>query len=441
MPTTRFKKLQPALEPVQQFDGIVRGDLVPTEGLPWKTLLPKIHRVSQRFGFHRVETSPVEAADSFRRGLVPEQSSPFFDLSSNKRFGLRPQNFLSALRAYADHRVFEKERTTKWYYLEPVYSVEKNNLSSVHEYGLVSFGEPSPMSDAQVMTTVKVLLEEMGLTRVVFEINHKGCPECAPYYEEVLSRFLEQYKNDLCQSCQNILASSFSEKNPYMGRGLGRVFACSNLACQEILSASPQVLDHLDAACNKQITSLLEALDEIETTYQLNPRFFGDDRSSHTVFQVKVAVPPVESGEQTLAEGGRYNAFASKLMGQEMSVLLFSVPLLSIAKLFEQQGAAEKIERTADVFLINLGELAAKKTLRLFLDLMHNDISVSEQFGENGIKNQFKLAEKRGCAIALVIGQKEAFEGTVILRDVRSGIQEVFSYDRIIDEVRKRLND
>ncbi|OGF00867.1 MAG: hypothetical protein A3I07_00350 [Candidatus Doudnabacteria bacterium RIFCSPLOWO2_02_FULL_42_9] len=91
------------------------------------------------------------------------------------------------------------------------------------------------------------------------------------------------------------------------------------------------------------------------------------------------------------------------------------------------------------MFLVPLGDLAAKKTLRLFTELWNHNIVASEFIGPGSIKTQLKLAESNKVAIALIIGQKEAREGTVILRDVRSGMQELFTYERIIEEVKKRL--
>jgi histidyl-tRNA synthetase len=55
------------------------------------------------------------------------------------------------------------------------------------------------------------------------------------------------------------------------------------------------------------------------------------------------------------------------------------------------------------------------------------------------IKHQLKAAAEKKCEIALIIGQKEALDETVILRDMRSGMQEVFALERIIEEVKKRL--
>jgi len=96
-------------------------------------------------------------------------------------------------------------------------------------------------------------------------------------------------------------------------------------------------------------------------------------------------------------------------------------------------------ENRSDVFLVPLGELASKKSLRLFHDLTSEKISVYDHFGDSGVKNQLKQAQTFNAPIALIIGQKEAMDERVILRDVKSGMQEIISYDKIVEEVKKRL--
>ena len=113
------------------------------------------------------------------------------------------------------------------------------------------------------------------------------------------------------------------------------------------------------------------------------------------------------------------------------------VAKMNSRKNFVELKFASKIK--IDVFLVPLGDLAAKKTLRLFTELWNNDIKASEFAGPGSIKTQLKLAESNKVSIALIVGQKEAREGTVILRDVKSGMQELFTYERIIEEVKKRL--
>ena len=53
---------------------------------------------------------------------------------------------------------------------------------------------------------------------------------------------------------------------------------------------------------------------------------------------------------------------------------------------------------------------------------------------------QLKLADRLGAKWVLVIGQKEVMDGSVILRNVESGMQEVVSQDNLVEELQKRID-
>ena len=91
--------------------------------------------------------------------------------------------------------------------------------------------------------------------------------------------------------------------------------------------------------------------------------------------------------------------------------------------------------------ILSSGDLACKKSLPLFSDLWDSEIKIINLVGENSLKARLPKAAEMKALLALVIGQKEALDNTVILRDVRSGMQEVFPTERILSEVKKRLGD
>src|SRR6185436_4646007 len=140
-----------------------------------------------------------------------------------------------------------------------------------------------------------------------------------------------------------------------------------------------------------------------------------------------------------LGQGGHSDDLIQGLGGLPTQALGFTGTMDRVLAGFEAANVKFVTKNKVDVFLVPLGDLAAKKTLRLFTDLWNNNIIASEFSGPGSIKTQLKLAESNKVSIALIIGQKEAREGTVILRDVRSGMQELFTYERIIEEVKKRL--
>ena len=53
---------------------------------------------------------------------------------------------------------------------------------------------------------------------------------------------------------------------------------------------------------------------------------------------------------------------------------------------------------------------------------------------------QLKLADRLQVQWALIIGQKEVLDKTVILRNMESGMQEVVTREKLVDELQKRLS-
>ena len=64
---------------------------------------------------------------------------------------------------------------------------------------------------------------------------------------------------------------------------------------------------------------------------------------------------------------------------------------------------------------------------------------VLEAVGKKSLKAQLKAANRAGTELALMLGQKECFEETVIIRDMRTGVQETVLAEKIIEETKKRL--
>jgi histidyl-tRNA synthetase len=93
------------------------------------------------------------------------------------------------------------------------------------------------------------------------------------------------------------------------------------------------------------------------------------------------------------------------------------------------------------VFLAQLGELAKKKSLNLFADLQKNGVLVSESFGRGSLKSQLRVANRLGVDVTLIIGQKEALDKTVIVKDMISGTQETVTNEKMVPAVKKILKN
>jgi len=222
----------------------------------------------------------------------------------------------------------------------------------------------------------------------------------------------------------------------------------------------------------------LEILDEIKINYTLDPYLVrGFDYYTNTVFEVemieekkeavievKAEAEKAEKSEDTteaekaeepagekekkdkeeeiqlgsLAGGGRYDRLAKSLGGPEIPACGWGV---GVERLIEAMKR-KKIKpsgQSSQVFLAQIGVLAKRKTLKLMEDFRKERIKVSESIGRDSLKNQLDRAGRLGAKYALILGQKEALDGEIIIRDMENGQQTTVDQEDIIKEVKKRL--
>lgn len=402
-------------------------DILPGTDNAWDHTAQRLQRLARGFGFSRIELPVLENSSLYEGADLGQNTLVSFMDPEGNRIAVRPDFLPSMLRAHNEHKVAEAHKLSKWYYLAPVVSYDEKQKRFVNtwEYGFEMIGEFSPLNEVQLISLVWKFLNTIGLTNLTLEVNSVGRDDCRKDYDETLRNFLQSRKYELCNDC---VASI--EEYPM------QVFRCKNLECRTVAQEAPQVVDFLDEDCHKHFTNVLEGLDELGVSYALNPMLVGRPGTSRTIFMLKHRD---EQNEYMIGEGAYHDDIYKELTGKPMVCFGFT-GFMEVLLKAEQNLQIERMpEHKAEVFLAPLGDLASKKALRLFSELWDHNVVVHDHFGGSGVKEQLKLAEGSKAMIALIIGQKEAMDETVILRDVKSGMQEVFRYDQIIDEVKKRL--
>ena len=80
-----------------------------------------------------------------------------------------------------------------------------------------------------------------------------------------------------------------------------------------------------------------------------------------------------------------------------------------------------------------------KKSFKLLFDLQNEGVGAEGSIARGSISEQLKIANRYKVPYTLIIGQKEAFSDTVIIKDMHSGAQEIYPTDRVVKEIKKRL--
>ncbi len=411
-------------------------DILPEE----QKYFQKIHNVCEDianfYGFQKIETPILEEAELFSRGLglatdVVQKQMFSFRTKGGDYLTLRPEQTASIARAYIEHGMQNLPQPVKLWYLGPYFRYERpqaGRFRQFWQFGFEILGGENSVLDAQIIQIFYNILKELKLKNLIFEVNSIGDNQCRPYYKKLLTSYFKSREAALCLDCRRRL-----RENPL------RILDCKEEKCQPVKSQAPQILDHFCEECHKHFREVLEFLDELELPYHLNPYLVrGLDYYTKTVFEITE-----DSSESkalgALAGGGRYDTLVKILGGKETSAVGGAGGMERIIQLMKAKAVRFPKERQLEVFLAQLGDLAKRKSLKLIEDFREANVLIGESLDRDSLKAQLRMADRVGARYALILGQKEALEGLIIIRDMASGRQETVKVDKAVREISKRL--
>ncbi len=417
-------------------------DILPADYPYWEKVEKAFKKTAEFYNFKFIEPPILERAELFIRGTgvntdIVEKELYTFKTKGKDLVALRPEFTPSLIRAYIEHGMSRLSQPVKMCYFGPVFrysAPQAGRFRQFYQAGLeIIGGEADPIYDAQIIVSAFRFIEELKIKKIIVQLNSIGCRACRPGYRKKLQEYYRRYasltktKRKICKDCERRI-----KINPL------RVLDCKNELCQQTKENAPVSLDYLCLSCRSHFKGVLEFLDEISFPYVLSPHLVrGLDYYNRTVFEI------IESGNPSLAlaGGGRYDYLAESFGKRAIPSAGVS---LGVERIIEVLKSLSPIilEKTKDkVFIIHAGELAKKKTFALIEEFRKTNIKIFEALGKESLESQLKAADREETKFALIIGQKEFYEESIILKDMENGVQETVSIKKIVEEVKKRLKD
>ncbi|MFA6427629.1 MAG: histidine--tRNA ligase [Candidatus Magasanikbacteria bacterium] len=420
-------------------------DILPKDGNDWLDICHVSEKVASAYGFSYMETPIVEQASLFIRSIgkgtdVVDKEMYIFDDKDGGKICLRPEMTASIVRAYINHGMQTFPQPVKVWYMGPMFRHDRpqaGRYREFHQFGCETIGEHSPVVDAELISVAYNTLRDLGLETSV-HINSIGTLEDRSRYIVELVGYLRTKRSYLSEDSKYRLT-----KNPL------RILDSKDEHDRAVLEEAPQIIDWLSDDSKKFFTSVLEYLDEAEIPYVLTPTLVrGLDYYTDTVFEFYTE--GTEDGSQSaLGGGGRYNGLSELLGGQATPGSGFSLGMERIAHAVRAMRngnntipdgeAPIEQKKKSGIFFAHLGEQARKRTLYLIEELRRNNLTVHHNLAKTSLKTQLELANKFGVEHTLILGQKEVQDGTVLMRNMDSGIQEIIDQKKIAQHVRKML--
>ncbi|GLT15475.1 histidine--tRNA ligase [Vibrio algivorus] len=362
----------------------------------------------------------VEMTNLFKRAIgevtdVVEKEMYTFEDRNGDSLTLRPEGTAGCVRAGIENGLIYNQEQRLWY-MGPMFRHErpqKGRYRQFHQVGVEVFGLQGPDVDAELIMMTARLWRELGIDKHVrLELNSIGSLEARQHYRNVLIEFLEQHIDVLDEDCKRRMYT-----NPL------RVLDTKNPEIQAILVDAPQLADYLDDDSKAHFAGLCELLDAAGIEYQVNQRLVrGLDYYNKTVFEW---ITESLGSQGTVCGGGRYDGLVEQLGGKPAPAVGFAMGLERLVLMLETLELNDT-RKAVDVYLVTAGEGTLVNGMKFAEQLRESvpGLRLMTHFGGGNFKKQFKRADKVGATIALVLGENEVAEQSIVVKNLAGGEQQ-----------------
>ncbi|HBH7907920.1 histidine--tRNA ligase [Vibrio parahaemolyticus] len=411
----------------------IRGmnDCLPTQSPLWQKLENTVKNVISAYGYNEVRMPIVEETNLFSRAVgeetdVVSKEMYTFDDRNGDSLTLRPEGTAGCVRSCIQNSLINRDEQRLWY-MGPMFRHErpqKGRYRQFHQCGVEVFGLNGPDVDAELIMMTARLWRELGIDKHVrLELNSIGSQEDRADYRTALVAFLEQHIDVLDEDCKRRMHT-----NPL------RVLDTKNPDIQAILGDAPRLSEYLGEESKAHFAGLCELLDAAGIEYTVNERLVrGLDYYNRTVFEW---ITESLGAQGTVCGGGRYDGLVEQLGGKPTPAVGFAMGLERLVLMLETLELTN-VRRSVDVYVVTAGEGTMMAGMKLAEQLREaiSGVRVMNHFGGGNFKKQFKRADKVGAVVALVLGENEVADNTVVLKDLVGGEQETYNQAEVAEKI------
>ena len=370
------------------------------------------HQTAEHFGFQTVDQLKKHAL--CKECLV---SLPHTITATNKRVDAHSGLMSNGAVAFCEEKLHAIG--------EPVllYTIDQTPRTGEPAVSFHIFNVERSIAEAILIQVSRALATELGHTDHVVRINSLGDRDSVARYTREITSYLRKRLDHMPPAARELM-----KEHP--------LSALSNLieSSHDLGMRSPSPLEFLSDGSRKHFREIIEYLDMSETPYEIDPKMLGHhEYYSDAIFSLDI---PQEDGADVALSirGGRFNEFMHRNTKSK-------TPAVGIVALLKNNKVPTRLPRhklhTPSVYLVHLGFGPKIRSLMLIDDLRRAGIPVMHNLTSDSLSAQLRDAEAKGVRFAVIIGQKEFVDNTVILRDMSIRNQENVEQISLVKRLKK----
>jgi len=368
------------------------------------------------YGFEQIQTPIFERSELFVRAVGEETdvvSKEMYDFLDKKgrNMSLRPELKAPIVRSYIENKFYATMPLAKFAYYGPAFRYERpqaGRFRQFHQFGIECLGLKSPSLDAELIGLAMGILKIFDLQdNVELKINTLGTNADRINYVQALKTYLNDYQDQMCSDCQTRINT-----NPL------RVLDCKIDNKKDYFKNIPKLIDYLNEESITYFEHVKGLLDAQDIAYTIDDNLVrGLDYYNDVVFEI---VHNTSKAQNAIIGGGRYDNLVTQLGGPETSAFGFGMgierfidALMNINPQIEQD-----YQKGIDVVYMPLCDEAVDIAIVSMNKLRCAGIKCETTYSAKSMKAHFKIADKYNAVYAVIIGEDEIKNNTVVVKNL-----------------------
>lgn len=412
-------------------------DLLIEDTTKWQKLEQILRTISDLYNVKEIRTPIFEHTELFNRSVgdtsdVVTKEMYTFEDKKGRSITLRPEGTAGVARAFVENKLFSlPDKPVKLYYMGPMFRYErpqKGRQRQFHQFGVEMLGVENPALDVEAMCMAVTIVKALGLKNVRLVINTLGDSRSRDMHKQALKAHFKPYLDELCYDCNQRF-----EKNPL------RILDCKVDKEHEAMKTAPKTLDYLTDESKAYFDEVCSLLDDLEVEYEVDPNLVrGLDYYCHVVFEV-ISDDPILGAQATLGGGGRYNSMIEELGGPATPGIGFAFGMERLTIALGNEEANE--EDGLDVYVMPLGAQTISLSAQILAMLRANGFKADMDYNKRGMKAMFKTVDRTHARFAMIIGEDEALNEVVNIKDTLNRTQDTVKLEDIISYLEKKMEE
>ncbi len=379
----------------------------------WQHLSEVMRATARDYGFKEMRTPIFEKTELFVRGvgessdIVTKEMYTFKD-KSDRSMTLRPEGTAPAMRAFLEHRLYQKPGLHKYFYIGPMFRYERPQAGRYrqHEqFGAEAVGIGTPEQDVELIDLMWQIYRRLKIENLTVQINSVGDSPSRLAYKAALTQFLEPFLGALSQDSQ-----------VRFHKNVLRILDSKDPEDRKILQDAPILSDFLTPEAKTHFERVLALLSSLGIRYAINPKLVrGLDYYHKTVFEVTAEVL---GAQNAIGGGGRYDGLIKALGGPDLPSVGFATGMERVLQTMLKQNLLMPKPPCPVVFFIPMGREALDLCFQLVSHLRHQRIASEIDLSGKKIQQGLQLANTSCAAYAVVIGEEEIKNQQVSLKNM-----------------------